>query len=139
MEPMDGEQGLESSRSSIPELEGDQSSDINAEVPWTFPLQSNPEDNRDENPKLYVTFNKPVEVHALKLQGNSDQSQFVRIIPSVRDRSSQTFSDVLDSSGNPLVSAGKIQLCLQQICTLRTVHHLLTLSLTRRSPLLGHA
>ncbi|XP_030846397.1 uncharacterized protein LOC115926092 [Strongylocentrotus purpuratus] len=102
MEPMDGEQGLESIRSSTPASE-DQSTDINADKPWTFELQSNPEDNRDQNPKLDVKFNTEVQVHALKLQGDSDQSQTVRIIPLVRDRSTQIYTDVLDSSGKPLI------------------------------------
>ena len=104
MEPMDGEQGLESSRSTSPASE-DQSSDINADEPWTFELQSNPEDDRDQNPKLVVRFNTEVQVHAFKLQGDSDNSQSIRLIPSVRDGSTQTYTDVLDSSGIPLVSS----------------------------------
>ena len=103
MEPMDGEQGLESSRSTTPASE-DQSSDINADEPWTFGLQSNPLDNRDQNPKLDVQFNTEVQVHGLKLQGDTDKSQTVRLIPSVRDPSTNAFTDVLDSAGKPLVS-----------------------------------
>ena len=104
MEPMDGDQGLESGRSPNPDNEG-QSTDINAEEPWTFELQPNPEQDRQDNPTVDVQFNTQVEVHALKLQGNTDESPQVRIILSVWDSNTQTYRDVLDSSGNPLVSA----------------------------------
>ena len=107
MEPMDGDQGLEDERSTSPPLQGDASSDINAERAWTFGLQDDPEANRDRNPNLVVQFSKEVEVHALKLQGDSDQSQLVRIVLSVSDRSGQTYTDVEDSSGGRLVSACK--------------------------------
>ena len=104
MEPMDGEQGLERDRRTVP-ASGDESTDINAERPWTFLLQSQAGDNRENNPKLVVSFNTKVEVHALKLQGNTDQKKEVRFILSFPDEATSTFKEVQDSSGSPLVSS----------------------------------
>lgn len=131
MEPMDGEQGLEVDRSTVPSSAG-QSSDIHADKPWTFPLQSNPEENRDKNPKLDVKFDTLVELHALKLQGNTDKAQTTRMILSVLDEATQTFKDVLDSSGKPLVSLDSItcllipKLALHSRCILISIRKIIS-------------
>ncbi len=103
MEPMDGDQGLESVRSTS-QASGGQSTDINAEEPWTFTLEPSLENNRQETPKLDVQFNTRVQVHGLKLQGKTDENLEFRFVLSVWDSSFQTFNDVQDSSGEPLVS-----------------------------------
>ena len=103
MEPMDGEQGLESERSTLPSSEG-QSTDVNADNPWEFPLPTNPEENREETPKVVVKFKTKVQLHGLKLQGNADEPQEVQIILSVWDETTSTFKDVTDSSNKQLVS-----------------------------------
>ena len=107
MEPMSGDQGLESDRVTIPFNE-DQSTLVNSDNAWTVPLQSLPRSNREQNPKLIVTFNTKVEVHALKLQGSTDAAEDITFILSYWDEESRQFQDLLDSSGEPQVSGVEI-------------------------------
>ena len=103
MEPMEGDQGLESERSTLPSQE-DQSTLVKSDNAWTVSLQSQPMANRAENPKLRVTFKTKVEVHALKLQGSPEATEDVTFILSYWDEESQQFKDFTDSAGQPQVS-----------------------------------
>ena len=104
---MSGDQGLESERATVPLSEG-QSTLVQSDNAWTVTLQSSPLSNREQNPKLIVTFNTEVEVHALKLQGSTDSAEDITFILSYSDEESGPFRDLLDSSGGPQVSAIEI-------------------------------
>ncbi len=65
---MSGKQALEEDRSFTPRQIPNQSTDINAESPWTFELSPLEEDA----PLLTVEFNSKVEVRGFKLQGNGE-------------------------------------------------------------------
>ena len=103
MEPMSGDQGLESDRVAIPS-NGDESTLLSSENAWTVQLQEQPLRNRQENPKVILNFVTQVEVHALQLQGSSDEEGMVTFILSSWDEESMEFRDYLDSSGEPKVS-----------------------------------
>lgn len=103
MEPMSGDQGLESDRETIPP-NGDESTLLSSENAWTVTLQDEPLESRQENPKVTVNFVTQVEVHALQLQGSSDEAEVVTFILTYRDEGSETLKDYLDSSGKPKVS-----------------------------------
>lgn len=115
MEPMGGDQGLESERTTVP-FQEDQSTVVNSDNAWTVSLQTQPMVNRDENPKLRVTFNTKVEVHALKLQGSTDAAEDIAFILSYLDEESQQFKDFTDSSGQPQVSEIKMSCFLCPLC-----------------------
>ena len=106
MEPMDGEQDLEKDRTTEPENAEEQSTNINEDNPWTFALMPEPLQDRERNPKLIVTFKTTVNVHALKLQGNTDEVNEILFTLSVKDESAETFSDVMESPDKLLVSKG---------------------------------
>ena len=103
MEPMSQDQSLEAEREEVPSGE-DQSSLVNSDNAWTVPLQEEPLANRQDNPYVTVSFATEVEVHALELQGSSDEVDDVTFILSPWDEELQEFRDYLDSSGEPKVS-----------------------------------
>ena len=107
MEPLGGEDGLEEERSTNP-TSGEQSTIIDSLQPWTFDLQTNPSNNRSENPTLTVKFNTRVEMRGLKLQGSTDGNEVVAFMLSFLDGESQTFEDVSDSSNEPSVSENNL-------------------------------
>ena len=103
MEPMSGDQGLESERYTNPSNE-DESTLLNSDSAWTVTLQDEPLANRDDNPQVILSFETEVEVRALQLQGSSDEVEDVTFILSYTDDESFEFRDYLDSSGQPKVS-----------------------------------
>ena len=103
MEPMSGDQGLETDRVTIPSSEG-QSTLVNSDNAWTVTLQEEPLANREGNPQVIATFVTSSEVRALEFQGGSDEVQDITFILSYWDDDSQEFRDYLDSSGEPRVS-----------------------------------
>lgn len=103
MEPMSGDQGLESDRVTVPSNE-DQSTAVDSDNAWTVTLQKEPLANRQENPQIIVSFEKDVDVHAMLLQGSSDKVEKVTFILSAWDEDSLEFKDYLDPSGKPKVS-----------------------------------
>ena len=104
MESISGEDGLEMGRSTAPSS-SDGSTLVNSIQPWTYDLQSNPEDNRSANPTLTVQFVRKVEVRGFILQGNTNGAEDVTFLLSVSE-DFEEFADVLDSSEMPLVSTG---------------------------------
>ena len=104
MEPMAGEQDLEENRIKVTDDAEGQSTNINEDNPWTFALMQEPLQNRERNPKLIVTFKRKVEVHGLKLQGNTDEVNDIILLLSVKDESADMFSDVTESPDKILVS-----------------------------------
>ena len=103
MEPMSGDQGLESDRETVPSNR-DQSTVLNSENAWTVTLQEEPLANRQENPRIILNFVTKVEVHALQLQGRSDVVEDVTFILSTWDEDSKEYRDYPDSSGEAKVS-----------------------------------
>lgn len=103
MEPMSEDQALESERVTVPSNE-DESSLLNSDNPWTVLLNEAPLENRQENPHVTVMFATKVEVHALQLQGSSDEVEDVTFILSSSDDESTDFREYLDSAGESKVS-----------------------------------
>ena len=103
MEPMSGDQGLDSDRETVPS-NGDQSTVLNSENAWTVTLQEEPLANRQGNPRIILNFVTKVEVHALQLQGRSDVVEDVTFILSTWDEDSKEYRDYPDSSGEAKVS-----------------------------------
>lgn len=90
MEPLRVQQDLEEERSFFPKQDKDQSTDINADSPWTFGLPS------ETIPMVIVNFNSKVNVNGFKLQGRDGISPKLKLILSAKYEADQDFEVLED-------------------------------------------
>ncbi|XP_071803667.1 uncharacterized protein [Asterias amurensis] len=88
MEPMSGEQDLEAERSFTPQQISNQSTNINAEYPWTFELSA------VTTPQLTVYFTSKVEVRGFKLQGSGELVKELKFIVLAKFEDNGDFVEV---------------------------------------------
>ncbi len=91
MEPLNGLQDLEDERSFSPEQDQDQSTDINADSPWTFELRP-----AEKIPTVYVEFKSKVVVQGFKLQGSGQTLKELQFILLAKYEADEEFVKLKD-------------------------------------------